>query len=827
MREAHDISALDRVTTWGLCALVTVAPLAIGGTRADVQLALSGAAVALLILTAYACLARRIRIPWPAWGPILLVGLGLLQLLPLPAEWLATLTPKAHEIRQVSLGDLGLYGAGTRHPISLDPPATWLATLNQAGFAAVLLTALNVPAAERIRVVRVLALGAGLVALIGMAQWLTGAEQILWWYQPRDRLQLAGFFSTFVNNNTLAGYLVLGTLVALGSACHTESPQRRVVMGATAGLAALGAVLSGSRGGQVALLTGLAIFGALAYARSDSDLDPRRQRARRAAIGGGLLAGTALALAIWFQPEWTSLLGGDTADEKVVAWLAAGDYVSDFAAVGSGRGAFAYVFPLYQDHSLSRAVTHPENIVLQLACEWGLAGAAIALLCGVGAFFYAITAVGRAPRPRHWGLLAGLAAVGLQQLADFGFEAAGLSLPVAAALGVVLAEPRRGPRRRRVPAALVLVPALALGLLTAWRGPEAVAAQADAAIADLHAAERDVVERARAHAVAHPADHLVAYAAARRLAETGEADLSTVMRWINRALYLHPTGGDAHLLAARVLARNGRAAQAAVEYRLALEAMPWREGALIREAAGALGSPGDLARAVPATSRARLRLGNVLLEQGRPADLRRLADDLAFAAPDDADVRELRARACAALKDVGCAEAEAAWLIAHRRPMVGHGLKALLAASRGDAEAAHAALAAMGDASRRDASALRLAVDVHVRLRDVAAAREAVDALWRVAADDAESAAALATQGHVEARIGEPEAALRAYEQALALNPRPAYAAAAVRVARKLGRHDHARRVLHDAHRRWPTAPQLKGLAEAGESEAPAAPVDD
>ncbi len=215
MKEASSTRALRAVGVWGLVGLLLAVPFAVGGMRWDVQVASAGVALVLLMVSAYGWLSAGVRAPWPLWIPALLVGVGLLQLLPLPTGVLELLSPAAADLRSFSLGDLGLY-QGTAHPLSLDPAATWVALFHQAAFVAVALVAANADRAQRRLILRAIAVSAALVSLVGLAHWATGAERIYGLYEPRHSTRLSGYFATFVNANTQASFLVLGALVAVG-----------------------------------------------------------------------------------------------------------------------------------------------------------------------------------------------------------------------------------------------------------------------------------------------------------------------------------------------------------------------------------------------------------------------------------------------------------------------------------------------------------------------------------------------------------------------------------------------------------------------------------
>ena len=809
---------IAEAVAWGVAALIIGAPLLLGGTRPDTQLLLCG--VSLVLLGAHAIARRRkgLRMPWPLWAPVLLVVLAAVQLVPLSVDTLEALSPAAAELRRLSLADLGAY-AERRHPLSLDAPATWIALFHQLAFAAVAVTAANL-GRHRGRLLGALAISGAVLTLIGLAQHLMGLDRIYGLYAIQGTQSLRGFFSTFVNGNTLAGSLVVSTLVAMGLVVRAHDDRTQSVWLACAALSGLGTLLSGSRGGQLALLAGLGVFALLAHARGETHtVEGARKRARGTARLALVTALCGVLLAVYLQQDWQALLTAPNDREKTAFWDAAWRYAGAFPAFGSGRGTFTFVYPFFQDLTVSGTVSHPETIGLQLATEWGIPGAAVALLGGLGGWWYGLRALGRETRPAHWGLLAGLAAVGLQQLVDFGFEAAGLSLPVAAALGLAMSTRRddaQASEARRPWRAWVAGAAVAAGLaFLAVKGPAALAEQADGAIAGVADAPPNLIEierRATEAVYRHPADPIVPLNAANRLAQLPDVPVPRVLRWLNRSIALQPSAGRPHLLAGRVMDGAGLGDQAAVEFRLAMDRMPWARLGLVREVAERFVEPGRLVQAIPPTPRNHRVLGNVLLEHhglGRAREVMRL---VLLEHPDDPEAHRALARACARLRDVPCIREEAAWLIAHGAPATGRALEAHLAFRDGELKRARAALeAGERDGGLDDGAFLRSGARLYLQLGDLEAARRLADRLWSTAgSDDQTAAAALSLRAEVSAASGDHAGALRAWRDAYARSPGPRYALGATEAARALGRLVEAHALLDDARRRWPKAAVLR-----------------
>ena len=821
MRKSETATRLAVATA----VLVAVAPLCIGGLRADTQAALAAGALIVLCFTAWTALGHRpLAIPWPAWGPILLAGFGLVQLVPLPAYVLDVLSPVAHDLRARSLIDLGLFD-GHPHPISLDPPSTWIALFHQAAFAALIVVGVRLGRRHGRIALRGVSIGGAGVAIIGLVHWLVDADQILGFYTPERVSHLDGYFSTFVNNNSLAGYLSLCTLVSLGWLAQTESPLSRRIAVACGGIAALGVFLSGSRGGQLALVLGVVTFVILTQVARRGEAGPSLDRARLVGRVAFALTALTMALAVSTQRDWSGLWANDGDWARLDTWNATFAYVGDFWATGSGRGTFRVVFPTYQLTPLSGTVGHPENIALQLAAEWGVIGAAIAIGCGVGGW---LAIARRAANSRHGGeigIAAGLAAAGVHQLVDLGFEGAGLSLPVAIVFGIGLAHLRRVERHERKPDRTrptttwgALAASLLVCGLLAWKGPTAVASAPDAAAAQITAFDGDAAaleSHAASHAADHPSDYLVALATAIAL-EDRAAVPDRVMRWINRTLSLAPHNAEAQRLAAHVLLRAGRPNQAALQYRAAIEKAPWRSVWIIDEVVRRFTSTEHLLRAVPATREGRAQLVVRLNRRNESARARAVLE--AILADDARDFGALATlgHTCIAQADPDCAHRAADALVAAGAMTDGHLLRARLAARNGERDRANEELEAANIAEITDRGRLGRVIRIYERLGNISGARSALDQLWPIVATENRAAADyFALRGRIEARLGEPDAARAAFEQARNLDDTPRYALLAARHAAETGQLEEARTILTATLSRYPGDLELVGALEA------------
>jgi len=345
----------DRLVLGGLVSLTVLTPLAFGGVHPRTATVLVVGVCALGLLgAAKVVLAGAPADGWPAlprtvWVPIgLVLGLGLLQLVPLPPRVLGALSPAAFAVYERSLPgwpaeppyarlpavpaggaaswrilptpaevrtrapalvpDADEPGriAGPWRPLALAPAATRTALALAAGHVALFLLVVLYPwnrgaggerRTER-TLLRALVLTAVAVALIGILQRLAWNGRILWIFVPFDwggvpdpRPRTCG---PFVNRNHFAGYLAVLFPTVLAGALHATkldgpAPWRsRLALRAGAAVIGLGVLLSLSRGGWAALLAGAATFLALAPPTARAEDAPAYRPRRGLALAGAL-----------------------------------------------------------------------------------------------------------------------------------------------------------------------------------------------------------------------------------------------------------------------------------------------------------------------------------------------------------------------------------------------------------------------------------------------------------------------------------------------------------------------------------------------------------
>lgn len=728
-----------------------------------------------------------------------LVVATALQLLPLPPALLQLVSPAAATLWEEASG-----GARSWRPISIDPAATGIEVAKAVLYALFYASLIGLRARRVLRWLPAALLGLAVtVAAIGMLHQ-AGGSPILGIYTPRQYTPgQGGMFSTLVNSNHLAGFLSLTALLAIGRAVGATTRPAQAAYSAVALFLGTGLALTLSRGGITAFILGLIVFGVLTLARS------RAGGSGQTALRGGAVVGLLLAAVLYVGAARVAgelhTLGAVArapgGAQKIQVWREAAGLLERYPLAGSGRGTFELAFTQVRRLRENITVTHPENVALQLGTEMGVLVAAALLLLGLLAF--ARLAGRRGLSLTEVGALAGVAAVGLQNLADFSLELPGVVLPVLCCLSVVsvpIGARRRPPtylRRRWT--------ALALGLF-------AVLGLAGGALGFPHSFRADA-ERLRKMALAHGASVTKVLAVAREVQDRHPADYlppllaagfcidhrtCNPLTFLSRADHLFPQGGVVHLEIGRSLVGSGRWQQGLLELRLAAERAPWLGPTAGRVLAAAMDDPAPLVQRTSEgshrdalfldfTADAYLALGNLSaaralslavhqrFDRHAPALRRLVACSWELGRPDDAV--QFAKRAVAA---EGSPEDFSLLARAHLRLQ--------------DREAARRALAD-GLARHSDApSLLRVLARSAVEEGSASEARDALRRWGAVAGDSADQLAEIQELlGRLEEASGRSGQAMRHYERAREYAPQIArYAIDVARTAEAAGQLDRA-----------------------------------
>jgi O-antigen ligase len=377
----------------------------------------------------------------------------LIQLVPLPAETLARVSPTTHVVLQ----DYDVpyaTGQAARHSLSINPGATLRGLAFIGSFGLLFLGLLRlVPRGGA----RALCLGivglATLLALVGIVQQPLYAGKIYGLWEPEMR---GAAFGPFVNKNHFAGWMIMALSLSLGYYCGTlataglrmktslrdrilwlSSPEANqlILIGVCLTVMALSLVLTLSRSGISCLALAVVVAGIFAITK-------RANRSRAALIGGYLTvlvvvvvgwAGTEVIISRFASADWSEF------NDRLGAWKDAWQIAMRFMPFGAGLNTYGTTTLFFQTIDPSQHYAEAHNDYLQLLAEGGLlVTIPLALMLAAGGhLIWKRFRAGEDDVLTSWiriGAVTGIMAMALQETVDFS-----LQMPGNAVLFTVLA----------------------------------------------------------------------------------------------------------------------------------------------------------------------------------------------------------------------------------------------------------------------------------------------------------------------------------------------------------------------------------------------------
>lgn len=568
----------------------------------------------------------------------LAAALTAVQLVPLPAAVVGVVAPARLEVAVDNAAALGRDPPGWL-ALSHDPPATAVELAKLAAYLAFAFVCTRLAGSTQGRrwLAHMVAIAGAAMAGLALVHHLLGLDTLLGIYRPET--PASTYIAPLLNENHLAGFLAFSVPLCLVLALLGHGVRRLAWLGAAV-LAAGTALLTESRGGAVALVTGVVLTGVLlaVHRRRHGERLTRPPARLSALVPAGVVAACGVVLLATFtaggvRQELASTSAAElrAEDSKFGVWRAASQLVAENLWTGVGRGGFEPTFTRVH-HSGVKTYSHVENEYLQALVDWGLPGAVgLALILA----WVVLSARERWNRsPLEVGAASGLVALAAHNVVDFNVEMPGVALAVVAVAALLLpATTRRLPgdaRRRRVAArgAALAVGAVVVAVAaspfgrTAHADGDAVAALLRAsAEARPRGADTDsdphsdrVVAAAVAQLERHPSDYLIAGLAAEAYFRRRDPRAVDIM---NRALALNPMHPGLHVLAARMLIAGGRRGQALIEFALALR-HTLEPGAVLADLLRFFPDAEDAAKGLPALPERVPVMANRLVTMGRP-----------------------------------------------------------------------------------------------------------------------------------------------------------------------------------------------------------------
>ena len=454
-------SRFVQTTDIALFGLLCIAPFFLGGRYAIGQFVYAAlAALAAIAWTLHRCLER--PRPWKrSAGDLLLLMAFLLvgfQLLALPGGLLAKLSPGLSEkllLWGIGSGQEGGLGAWSK--ISLVPNATLGALAMLAAFSMLYFVVVQRTRqlSDVIRILAFVGIGAVLLAIVGIVQYVSGTEKFLGFYEHPFRGAGGSATAGFYNNNHFAHMLALGIGPLVGwlaatligqrktSSFNTPSsqtpsrsgrfhnhPWAQLVMSPSVALIALVVVLFA---GLMSMSRGGALVVCLAMGVASFVLITRKCLSRKALLALGCSAAlvvTAMSIHGFKQVSsgLNTLTSGsaeqlDPAGLRLAVWKANSAALSDFWRIGSGAGTHRHVIPAYLEKSYPLEFTHAESGYLQIATETGTPGIILCVSAILLVAYWCFSAWRHSPDRQHSiavaAVTAGIAASIVHSIWDF------------------------------------------------------------------------------------------------------------------------------------------------------------------------------------------------------------------------------------------------------------------------------------------------------------------------------------------------------------------------------------------------------------------------
>lgn len=587
------------------------APLLAGGVHRPTMTLLMAAMAGGLALLSLGLVGegRTLRIGLPVLMTVLFLAVPVLQSIPIPHAARSAIDPKG----TLLLDDM--LDAPSAWPLSLDPPLT-RADIGKAALAlAIFIVAYHLASGQSRRHLFPRVVGiAGIAAVaVGIGHRVLGVPKIYGLLVSTHRTLLIG---PFVNANHTAELLELAAFACLGCSFQRPTVLNRVGWLVGTLLCVGGAAATLSRGGMLALGMGVVMFVFLRYLAKDGG-----STNRRASLAWGvflislIVLGTAALGAGQLIDRFQS--SAVTSDVRFRVWR---DSLRVLAAhpFGIGRGAFDRVYPIYRTvrapFALRFAFVENEPLQLLIDCGWALFAV---LSAGFGLVVWQIVRHGRRDKIEA-ALVAGLFAVLIHNLVDFGLETPGVLLPFTGILATVLG--RIGSEDRKVPAwgrwtAVALAGAGCLVGIATISGRSSD--NFDALLKKTHTAAEQRVVLARARRV-HPIDYFyaLAYAELQPL-RPPPGQPSPRFHALNQALTLCPSCETVHFEVARNLWNLGLRRQSLLEYRSAVELQPLLFAQTLGELFGKGAKPEELASIATFDSGRMVEVASYLATTGR------------------------------------------------------------------------------------------------------------------------------------------------------------------------------------------------------------------
>jgi O-antigen ligase len=441
------------VPFWLWLGLLVWAPIPLGSNRPWAWTVLEIGAFLLVAAWTVAWALGRARVSAPMRSARMalallaaIVALQVLQVMPLPAELVAFISPEAARLHLKVAAD------GRWITLSIDPHASREALLKTLAYGAMFFLALAF-LNQRSRVlfaVRLIVYASVVHAVYAVLMHLVGTSAP---HFGTVLVHASSASGTYANRNHFAGHLEMtlalgiGLLIAGLSDRRADSWKRalarvlewilspKMVLRLSLCILVIALTTTHSRMGNTAFFASLLVAGVLGIALS------RRATRNTVFLLASLVVIDLAIVGSWFGVEKLAQRLGETTmvdvQEREEPAAYALPLIRDYAAVGAGAGTFYIAFPRYRPESVALYYDYAHNDYAQFAAELGITGFALLALFVILALAAALAAQWKRRDPLMRGMafacIMGVTSILIHSWVDFN-----LQIPANASLFMVL-----------------------------------------------------------------------------------------------------------------------------------------------------------------------------------------------------------------------------------------------------------------------------------------------------------------------------------------------------------------------------------------------------
>jgi len=447
---------LDAPLFWGFAALLVWAPIPLGSNRPWAWGFLEAAAFVLaagwIVLWGLGRVEapRALRAAWPAFALLAAwLAIQAIHVVPLPAAWVAALSPAAARAHALA-ADVG--AASPAITLSIDPEASRVSLLKSLAYAAVFFLALSLVSrrGRLLALARVLVYAAVLHSVYAVLMHLAGGTEEWFGTLIAHGDSASG---TYANRNHFAGYLEMSLALGIGLLIAGLSDRKadtwrkflrltlewvlspRMVLRLALCVLVIALTTTHSRMGNTAFFGSLIVAGVIGIALS------RHATRNTVILLASLIAIDLFIVGSWFgveklaqRLEQTTVSDVQVREDPAAYTVA---LIRDYALFGSGPGTFHVAFPRYRPASVVSFYEYTHNDYAQFASESGVPAFAVLACFAALCLAAALAAQWRRRDPLMRGMsfacIMGVVAILIHSWVDFN-----LQIPANAAYFILL-----------------------------------------------------------------------------------------------------------------------------------------------------------------------------------------------------------------------------------------------------------------------------------------------------------------------------------------------------------------------------------------------------